>query len=460
MRKRTAKILTGIAIALIALSLMYAIAVSVSGAALDRAYAALKEDGRPMALADIMPPEVPDAENAGLLYESAALLLKAQPAAQTNLLMHLFELSGKLNDRSITPDERQELQQLIGQDVVTRAVQLVEQGARRPACHFDCDYEAGVNIRLPQLYNLRMLAQALGAKARLEAQAGDTARAWDTVHTQLRLADAPRDEPLLLSQLVRIAMVRLVCDTIRQVSARALPHEQQLDHIQNSLTAFEDARPLVLGIDGDRLVFGEWAFNLPKMELLRQHAHAGWPQDIWAALKVWYKPTFLAYHTAYLGIMHECAQLMDQPYSSESVTAAAERINKRPQGLAQTLAAAMVQARKQYARLQADIRVTHTGLGLLLNRQSSETFPEDLAVFSPEDVMDPFSGEPLRYRRRPDGFVLYSIGADLKDNEGHSKQGPQDTDWDIAWQNPRPEKDVKRKISPAPEVDEEDVYYE
>ena len=95
MRKRTVKILKYIAIVLVVLSLIYAIAVGVSAAKLRRAYADLKKDGRPMKQADVIPPEVPDSENAALLYESAALLLKAQPALEGNLLVYLGGLSDK-----------------------------------------------------------------------------------------------------------------------------------------------------------------------------------------------------------------------------------------------------------------------------------------------------------------------------------------------------------------------------
>jgi hypothetical protein len=33
-------------------------------------------------------------------------------------------------------------------------------------------------------------------------------------------------------------------------------------------------------------------------------------------------------------------------------------------------------------------------------------------------LTDPFDGQPLRYRKQGAGYVLYSIGPDLKDNSG------------------------------------------
>ena len=139
MKKRTVKILKVIAIILVVLGLIYAIAVSVSSAKLRRVYADLEKDGRPMEPADIIPPEVPDTDNAALLYESAALLLKAQPAPGENLLEYLGDLSSKFIKESLASNKLAELKQLIGQDVVTQALSIVAQGTRRDSCRFDLD---------------------------------------------------------------------------------------------------------------------------------------------------------------------------------------------------------------------------------------------------------------------------------------------------------------------------------
>ena len=92
MRKRTVKILKIIAIVLVVLSLIYAIATGVSWAKLRNAYAALEKAGQPMEAKDVIPPDVPDAENAALLYESAIMLLKAQSSSNGNFLEHLGAL--------------------------------------------------------------------------------------------------------------------------------------------------------------------------------------------------------------------------------------------------------------------------------------------------------------------------------------------------------------------------------
>jgi len=185
MKKKTVKILTGIAIVIVVLGLIYAIAVSVSSSKLHHAYSALEKDNRPMEPWQVIPPDVPDTENAALLYESAALLLKAQSAPQKNLLEYLGDLSSTFIKESLSSDKLAEFKQLIGQDIVTRALSAVEQGTQRPSCRFDHDYDAGLSMLLPHLSDLRNLARILCAKAYLEAKTGNPDSAWNMVRTQL-----------------------------------------------------------------------------------------------------------------------------------------------------------------------------------------------------------------------------------------------------------------------------------
>ena len=307
MRKRTVKILKIIAIILVVLSLIYAIAVGVSSAKLRKAYAALEKAGRPMEPADIIPPEVPDPENAALLYESAILLLKAQPSPEGNLLEYLGGVSDKLIKESIEPDELAELQQLIDQEVVNQALSIVEQGIRRRSCRFEYDYKAGFNMLMPNLSSLRNLTRIIGAKAYLQAEAGRPDAAWDLVLIQLRFADAQRNEPILISQLVRFASIRTSCQTIQKICEVAPPNPDQYRSIESMLSDYEDRKPLILALDGERLLGGEWAFNILRSESPRALTSSVSEElrlgEVLLRLYWAFKPLSLADHAAYVRLM-------------------------------------------------------------------------------------------------------------------------------------------------------------
>jgi len=438
MKKRTVKILTGIAIVLVVLGLIYAIAVSVSSAKLRRAYADLKKDGRPMEPADVIPPEVSDTENAALLYQSAALLLKAQPARDDNLLVDLGDLSDKFLKDSLDPNKLDEFKQLIAQDVVTQALSIVAQGTRRDSCRFDHDYDDGLNMLLPHLSDLRNLTRILCAKAYLEAKTGNTDKAWELVSTQLKFADALCTEPVLIIKLIRIAMIRLSCDTIKKLCEIAPPNAQQSGDIQSLLKNLDDIQPLIHSIDAERLLIGEWVFNLTKdelyktgMENFQKDADGLIPKLIFFGIT--FKPLFLADHAAYLRFMHEGARFIEQPYSREEGEIMEKGVQKTRYIVTRILTPAVFKIKRIHCEMTAQLRIVQAGLALLQYKQTENTFPATLDTLKLPNINDPFSDGLLLYKTEGQGFVLYSVGPDQKDNDGSPRQKKQKTDWDIVW---------------------------
>ena len=438
MKKRTVKILTGIAIVVVVLGLIYAIAVSVSSAKLRRVYADLKKDDRPMEPADVIPPKVPDTENAALLYESAALLLKAQPTTDNNLLEHLGDLSNTLIKESLESDKLAELKQLIGQDVVTQALSIVKQGTRRDSCRFDLNYDDGLNTLLPHLSDLRNLARILCAKAYHEAKIGNPDTAWDLLTTQLKFADALRTEPVLISKLVRIQMIRLSCDTIKKLCEIAPPNTQQASDIRSLLKDFDDIQPLIHSIDAERLLIGEWVFNLTKDELYKtgmENIQKDADGLIYKLIffGITFKPLFLADHAAYLRFMHEGARFIEQPYSREEGEIMEKGVQKKRYIVTRILTPAVFRVKEIHCQMTAQLRIVQAGLALLQYKQTENTFPATLDTLKLPNINDPFSDGLLLYKTEGQGFVLYSVGPDQKDNDGSPRQKKQKTDWDIVW---------------------------
>jgi hypothetical protein len=73
----------------------------------------------------------------------------------------------------------------------------------------------------------------------------------------------------------------------------------------------------------------------------------------------------------------------------------------------------------------AQARLAVSALAIEAFRNQESRLPQKLEEVAPKilaDVpTDPFDGAPLRYRRRENGFVLYSIGRDREDNGGREK---------------------------------------
>lgn len=445
MRKTTAKILTGLAIVVIALAAIYAVAVGISALKLRRAYADLEKDGRPMRAADLRPAGIPDTKNAALLYESAILWLQAQPAGESNLLRHLGGLSRRYVDGTLDPNQQVEFRQLIHLDTVAGALRLVEQGTTRPACSFNGPYDQRGFPFLPRLNELRELTRLLAAKTILEAEDGRMDRVWDMAIMQLRFADALRTErAFVVSQLVRVAQIASACKTIERLCDGSAPNEQQYQHIQTLLEGFDDISPLKPTVDAERLQ-GEWIFNLPKDELWREMQSTlfgrSYVPDILNRLQFYrltFKPRFLADHAAYLRLMHGYARLFEQPYEHQETDEFEKLYDKIARGhrLTETLSPAIGRVKEIYVRMIAQTRVTRTGLALLQYRKTHGALPNTLDALALPHTQDPFSQKSLLYRPEAQGFVLYSVGPDRKDNGGIPRPPKGDAEYDLVWRFP------------------------
>ena len=106
-------------------------------------------------------------------------------------------------------------------------------------------------------------------------------------------------------------------------------------------------------------------------------------------------------------------------------------------------------------RHQAFLRSAYVALAVERYRQTHGRWPDSLAALAPEFVKelpaDPYSGSPLKYQRREDGVVIYSVGPDGQDNGGkvdRQNLTAPGTDigfqlWDVPqrrqpWQPPKP----------------------
>ena len=96
-------------------------------------------------------------------------------------------------------------------------------------------------------------------------------------------------------------------------------------------------------------------------------------------------------------------------------------------------------------QLEATFLAARTGLACRLFKSRTGQYPEDLAALVPgiltEAPIDPFTGKPFVYRREGEGFIVYSLGSNEKDDGGRSTymitQLVMDKDDDWAWKEDR-----------------------
>lgn len=242
-------------------------------------------------------------------------------------------------------------------------------------------------------------------------------------------------------------MINGSCMTARELCETALPDKQCHGHIEKLLVAYDDVSPLGRAVDGERLLYGEWVFGLSRDELYRvmQQWSSSYIPEVFHRVRFWrmtFKPTFLADHAAYLRVMLEAAQQFERPYAPEHAIAAEMELFKvqKRHRLTGFFAPATLRVQEICLRTIAHMRITRAGLTLLRYRETNGTLPDALDALGLEGLADPFGEQSqLLYKKTPDGFVVYSVGTDQKDNGGSTRQPKQETGYDFAWRFPNPE---------------------
>ena len=199
MKQHTVKTLKWLGIVAVVLAIAYAILAFAANRSLSRAYAALETDGRPIELEGIIPPKIPDSDNAALVYRRVVLQLKAEKAengGEKSLWDALSEVPADAKKQANPDDPAPELverfKQLYYHPVVVEALADLEAGSRKSGYWNNLDYSKGLNLELPHLEELRSLTKILCDHARFQSAAGNHADAWNSILTALRVA--PRTE--------------------------------------------------------------------------------------------------------------------------------------------------------------------------------------------------------------------------------------------------------------------------
>ena len=146
---------------------------------------------------------------------------------------------------------------------------------------------------------------------------------------------------------------------------------------------------------------------------------------------------------AYLQKMRRLIEAYRKPYperlaATQAVMASVQRL-PRVRELTAILFPDAVQYCDEEGKAIAVLRAAQVGLAVEKYRAAKGRLPATLNELVPaylESVPpDPFDGKPLRFRELSDGFVVYSIGPDGKDNAGAERLPslPPGAEYDVTF---------------------------
>jgi hypothetical protein len=408
-----------------------------SKCSLAEAEAAIKADGRPTEIGAILPPDIPDGDNASVDYQAAANRLREEPRDDGDLFAQLTAAAADLIGDSPDPDALDRFRALYESGAVGEALAMIEDGALKEGYRNDLDFSLGVHLELPHISELISFAKILAATVRVQAADGDQAGAWDTALTALRLANALEEEPLLISQLVRIGTMKVAIESIRGLdySAATPGHLAAVDGL---LARFDNHEPLVAAIDSERLM-GESFFSRSWDEIgpFVGGDHADWGTRIGMGAYRILPPLRHMDRAARNNALRAFAANLEQPFSPEdhSISGRIMEDVAAYNLVTRATTPAIFAFKKRMTVSFAESRVTRAGIAAIRFREQHGSYPADLAAIGGIDVTDPFTGQPLLYRPEGAGFSISSVGANFTDDGSPGNPGTSD---DIRWRYVEP----------------------
>lgn len=447
MKKSRHPFLKWAGIVFLVLGLVYAGLVVAGNMAVRREKAALEAAGFPTRPERVIPAAIPEKDNAAPLYNAAVKALQDVPfegesvGGVTVTSSNLFDQLGQAAVAFLkAPDDvkaAQNFETLVRDPRVTEFISGIERASALPGYRQDVDYTKGPEIRLPYISDNLRVSQILAALALQQTRQGDTAAAWRTIEISFRFADTLRDEPLIISQLVRKSQQSIAIKAMKDAAAMSAPSEDVSQTLQKHLSLIDGEMAATLALNGDRILFSEWACSQSPASLGRfmrkwsEKVPFPYSSDLTSVvfgplLQPWDNAAFLKICRI---IITGGDKAIRENHSSSYLRSIPGLFALTKWVIPSVQVGGLM---TELTRVESSALVSRLGLAAINYMKEHGAFPRDLQALGAQDLVDPSSGQPLVYRPEPDGFLLYSLGPDLTDDGGreydHKKRKG-----DIVW---------------------------
>jgi len=312
----------------------------------------------------------------------------------------------------------------------------VRQALRKPKFRFPVDFTDGFGTLLPHLAQIKREAQSFHIEALLASEGKDVEGAIAAVENISRTGSAVAAEPMLISQLVRIACYNMALEASERLLSRHVLSNAQLDKLNATVDELAMPGALRLSFVSERAMFLS-VFLLSPSAAAQLGSPSGDEAEEMSESTYQAGTGFLGFlglndadRRLMLETMEKAIWLSDRDDAKalkdcEALFVEAASTAKRlpPKIFCAILMPAEEKAAIRFARLEARRRAAMVAIAVERYRLANGgSTPEDLDELIPQFLRsipsDPFDGQPLRYKELPTGFVVYSIGPDRTDDGG------------------------------------------
>jgi hypothetical protein len=432
----------------------------------------LKEAGILTTVEELNLPEIPDEKNGALVYKEIFKLKDSLNEKYKELIDYSPHRSIHTRWEEVPEEKKKEVIEFILHNSEFAELYEMLEKASRMECRFSSDeeYENGVYQVTEELQQLRDCARDLADKARIEREYGDINKSLNASLVGLRISKSLANEPTIVHQLVRFALddiaLRELEEAINKEGGNLELYKAFIDEIEKERTPHIIHLALKRGLVYSTLPFfshyrelGEKVFELTEeQKQIETYPHGEDTlrqiKDQKQALKNVYLKSgcrtpeefFTKEEIFSLKTKAKVIPLTAKPYwqvSKELEEIDAKIENLQDKGLLSNIFSSYYQ--RMYmseAIYDARLGLAEIALANKIYKQKHEEYVDSLSQLTPDILsvlpLDPFTGEDYIYKKKDKGFIVYSLGKNMKDDNGtkriYKKDSPAYENYDIVWE--------------------------
>jgi hypothetical protein len=304
------------------------------------------------------------------------------------------------------------------------ALEKFEQGARCAKSRYPLDFREGLSMKIKHVSQVKQAAQMAQLSAAYQADQKSAEGACQAARLALALAGSLETEPIVISQLVRASGLSLAQKAAENVVNRLALSPAQLADLQRAFELAEDTNGMTCALIGERVM------SLDILQLPPERLAQGLGEK---------DPKFRAYVEAMrltgnrdlnfaLDYWKYIVDASRKPLAERrQARTECERMIKEAQQQMLILVSAAVPSLSAWLTQGLpgldSVRVAQAALAVERYRATNGgRLPAVLGDLCPNYLaavpIDPHDEQPLRYVTRGQGYVVYSVGRDGKDDGG------------------------------------------
>ncbi len=285
---------------------------------------------------------------------------------------------------------------------------------------YPLNFADGFGARLDHAQTLREAGRLMRLQAEVAARQDDAETATKSLLASLASAESLKREPILISQLIRMALIGLAADQFESLVPSVAFTDEQLERLDTALAKIEMGDTVRRALIGER-AFGSIAMSDPAVRESFGPG-GGFMLNTDAALL-----GYLDYMTRLIEAsklpIHETlieSEKIEAELETEAESSFLARL--RLMGAAMLLPAVSA-VNTASARTEAQLLGSRVIIALERFHRANGKYPETLEDLVPDYLdslpIDPYINQPLRYIRRSDHDVtVYSVGNNRLDDGG------------------------------------------